>query len=179
MNSNFGGNMENIVKTVAELMELSARTAPKGAGLDFVVIKTLWGDEKQNLGNAMIDWGKEKNDSLFIRDGNSVVKSMGVLLIGIKDADTVGLNCGACGYDSCADVQAKEHEQFKGPSCLIRVLDMGIAIGSAVKTASIHNVDNRIMYRVGMIARKNNLIDADYVMGIPLSALGKNIYFDR
>lgn len=179
MNSNFGGNMENIVKTVAELMELSARTAPKGAGLDFVVIKTLWGDEKQNLGNAMIDWGKEKNDSLFIRDGNSVVKSMGVLLIGIKDADTVGLNCGACGYDSCADVQAKEHGQFKGPSCLIRVLDMGIAIGSAVKTASIHNLDNRIMYRAGMIARKNKLIDADYVMGIPLSALGKSIYFDR
>ncbi|MCK5560647.1 MAG: hypothetical protein KAJ51_08645 [Thermoplasmata archaeon] len=171
--------MENVVKTVAELMELSARTAPKGLGRDFVVIKTLWGDDIQNLGNAMIDWGKEENDPLFIRDGNSVVKSTGVLLIGIKDSDTAGLNCGACGYDSCADVQAEEHGQFKGPSCLIRVLDMGIAIGSAVKTASIHNVDNRIMYRAGMIARKTKLIDADYVMGIPLSAMGKSIYFDR
>jgi len=56
---------------------------------------------------------------------------------------------------------------------------MGIAIGSAVKTASIHNLDNRIMYRAGMIARKLKLIDADYVMGIPLSNASKSIYFDR
>jgi uncharacterized ferredoxin-like protein len=41
------------------------------------------------------------------------------------------------------------------------------------------NVDNRIMYRAGVVARKMGLIDADIVMGIPLSATGKNIYFDR
>jgi uncharacterized ferredoxin-like protein len=56
---------------------------------------------------------------------------------------------------------------------------MGIAIGSAVKTAAMLNVDNRIMYRAGVVARQMGLIDADFVMGIPLSVTGKSIYFDR
>ena len=171
--------MENVIKTVSELMELSAKTAPKGWGQDYVVIKTIFGEDVQQLGNSMIAWGKENNDALFIRDGNSVVKSVAVVFIGIKDADVAGLNCGACGFSSCKEVQPLEHDQFKGPTCLIRILDMGIAIGSAVKTADIHNLDSRIMYRAGMIARKNKFVDADYVMGIPLSATGKSIFFDR
>jgi uncharacterized ferredoxin-like protein len=35
------------------------------------------------------------------------------------------------------------------------------------------------MYRAGVVARKLGLIDADFVMGIPLSVSGKSIYFDR
>ncbi len=171
--------MSDIIKTVADLIELSAKTAPKALGLDFVVIKTVMGSDLQTLGQSMIEWGKETNDAMFIRDGNSVVKSEAVVLIGLKDPQVAGLNCGACGFDSCTQLQPDEHNQFKGPSCLIRVLDLGIAIGSAVKTAGIHNVDNRIMYRAGMIARKIKLIDSDFVMGIPLSTTGKNIYFDR
>ena len=34
---------------------------------------------------------------------------------------------------------------FRGPGCVIKMADLGIAVGSAVKTASIHNVDNRVM----------------------------------
>jgi uncharacterized ferredoxin-like protein len=47
-------------------------------------------------------------------------------------------------------------------------------------TASMLNVDNRIMYRVGTVAMKLKLLpDATAVLGIPISARGKNIYFDR
>jgi uncharacterized ferredoxin-like protein len=56
---------------------------------------------------------------------------------------------------------------------------MGIALGSAVKIASLLNVDNRIMYRIGAAARHSGLVDWDFVMGIPLSVTGKSIYFDR
>jgi uncharacterized ferredoxin-like protein len=35
------------------------------------------------------------------------------------------------------------------------------------------------MYRAGVVARALGLIDADFVMGIPLSVTGKSIYFDR
>jgi uncharacterized ferredoxin-like protein len=73
----------------------------------------------------------------------------------------------------------KQEGEFLGPQCLYRVLDVGIALGSAVKTASMLNVDNRIMYRIGTVARKLKFIDADFVMGIPLSVSGKSIYFDR
>jgi len=49
-----------------------------------------------------------------------------------------------------------------------------------VKTASMLNVDNRVMYRVGVAALKLNLMsEASVVIGVPVSAAGKNIYFDR
>jgi uncharacterized ferredoxin-like protein len=56
---------------------------------------------------------------------------------------------------------------------------MGIALGSAAKVAQEMNVDNRIMYRVGVSAKRLGLSKANMVHGIPLSAKGKNIYFDR
>jgi uncharacterized ferredoxin-like protein len=59
------------------------------------------------------------------------------------------------------------------------LLDLGIAIGSAVKTASLHNVDNRIMYRIGRIAKELKIMEANVVIGIPLAVTGKSIYFDR
>lgn len=62
---------------------------------------------------------------------------------------------------------------------ILSILNLGIALGSAVKTASLLNVDNRIMFTVGRAAMKMKLLDADIVLGIPLNASPKNIYFDR
>ena len=58
-------------------------------------------------------------------------------------------------------------------------MDLGIALGSAVKTASEMNIDNRLMYTLGAAAKELELLDADVIIDIPLSATGKNIYFDR
>jgi uncharacterized ferredoxin-like protein len=166
------------LKMIAELMAISARTAPKSAGKDFVVTEIVVGDSLQRLAEKMVEFGERMGKKDFDRDGANVRNSDAVLLIGIKDAKTVGLNCGACGFDKCLKPNTHEGE-FKGPQCAYRLLDMGIALGSAVKTAGLLNVDNRIMYRAGVVAREMGLIDADYVMGIPLSATGKSIYFDR
>lgn len=166
------------MRMVAELMTLAARTAPKAAGQDHVVVETLTGDEVRRLGLSMISYGKYKGIPGFERDGQNVVDSQAVVLIGIKEAGVMHLNCGACGSETCITVNTHEGE-FRGPSCALRLLDMGIAIGSAVKTASMLNADNRVMYRVGVCARRLGQIDADFVMGIPLSATGKSIYFDR
>jgi uncharacterized ferredoxin-like protein len=62
---------------------------------------------------------------------------------------------------------------------VLSVLNLGIAVGSAAKTASLHNVDNRVMFSAGYAAQALKLIDADIVLAIPLSATSKNIYFDR
>jgi len=166
------------IDVVTALMEIAARTAPKAAGKDFVVIKTLKGAILKELGDKMVEFGVRTGKKNFDRDGNNVRNSEAVVLIGLKDAATVGLNCGACGFAKCLKINTFEGE-FKGPQCAYRLLDMGIALGSAVKTASILNVDNRIMYRIGAVAREMGLIDSDFVMGIPLSATGKSIYFDR
>jgi len=163
---------------VTALMEVAARTAPKAAGKDYIVVRTLKGDVLRDLAEKMVEFGIRTGKVNFDRDGKNVANSAAVVLIGIKDAATVGLNCGACGFEKCLKINTFEGE-FKGPQCAYRLLDMGIALGSAVKTAQILNVDNRIMYRIGVVAREMGLIDADFVMGIPLSATGKNIYFDR
>ncbi len=166
------------LKTVAELMVISARTAPKSRGEDFVVTKVIEGEDLQRLAEAMVAFGRRTGKANFDRDAESVRRSAAVVLIGLKDAKPVGLNCGACGFERCLKPNTHEGE-FRGPQCAYRLLDMGIALGSAAKTASLLNVDNRIMYRAGVVAREMGLIDADFVMGIPISATGKNIYFDR
>jgi len=166
------------LRMVADLMAISARTAPKTAGQDFVAIKIIEGDDLERLAEKMFEFGEQTGKGNFDRDGANVQNSDALLLIGLKDAKTPGLNCGACGFDKCLKPNTHEGE-FKGPQCAYRLLDMGIALGSAVKMASLLNVDNRIMYRAGAVAREMGLIDADIVMGLPLSATGKSIYFDR
>jgi uncharacterized ferredoxin-like protein len=166
------------LNTVAELMEIAAVTAPKTRGDDYVVIEIVSGEDLQALGEAMLAHAESSGITGFKRDGNNVLASGAVVLIGLKDAAVADLNCGACGEETCVMINTHEGE-FNGPQCALRVLDMGIALGSAVKTASLMNVDNRIMYRVGVLARELALVDADFVMGIPLSVAGKSIYFDR
>jgi uncharacterized ferredoxin-like protein len=166
------------IKTVAELMTIAARTAPKTKGEDYIVVEVLTGESLKRLGERMIAHGKDNNIPGFERDGKNVLGSGAVVMIGIKDAEVAGLNCGACGDEACIEINTFEG-QFRGPHCALRLLDMGIALGSAVKVAGMMNVDNRIMYRAGFMARQLELIDADFVMGIPLSVTGKSIFFDR
>lgn len=167
------------LRVAAQLMSLSARTAPKATGKDFVSTMILSGEVLERLADEMVAYGKASGKKNFDRDGENVRNSGAVLLLGLKDPEAAGLNCGACGYSSCAELKKRKGSEFDGPLCAWRLLDLGIATGSAVKTASMLNVDNRIMYRIGVVAKKMGLLEDDIVLGIPLSATGKSIYFDR
>ena len=173
---------------VAQLMAVSARTAPKARGVDNLLIAVVTGKEKDDLADAMERKMEEKKNPLtaFKRDAEAVRRSPVVLLLGVKGTRPKNpenpLNCGACGYQTCADFMKAEKrrgEDFTGPICVFEAMDLGIAIGSAVKTASDMNVDNRLMYTLGAAVKDRHLVDADVIIGIPLSATGKNIYFDR
>jgi uncharacterized ferredoxin-like protein len=167
------------VETVAKLMEISARTAPKAKGQDYIATKILRREEIQKLGEEMVKYGKEKNHPSYVRDGENVKNSQSVLLIGLKNHPPLRTNCGACGFDCDSIEIGKKEKEFIGPNCVKRIVDLGIALGSAAKTASMLNVDNRIMYHAGHIARKIGLMNANLVYAVPLSVSGKNIYFDR
>ncbi len=166
---------------VAQLMALSARTAPKTRGEDFIELKILPKGERERLGRAMIEFGERQNDKKFVRDGNNVVGSDSLLLIGLGEHGSAGTNCNGCGFMSCGgfDEQEKKEGIFGGPNCAMRLIDLGIAIGSAVKMASLLNADNRIMFRAGAMARSEGMMESEVVIGIPISATGKSIYFDR
>jgi uncharacterized ferredoxin-like protein len=174
--------IQNGIEAVAQMMAIAATTAPKAGGQDNIRTTILTGDSVKELGEAMAAYGKRVHKHNFDRDGANVANSAAVVLIGIEaEPPTLGLDCGACGFPDCSALEAQERtdEEFAGPICAYKMLDMGIAIGSAVKTASLFNVDNRIMYRIGAVARDMGLVDWDFVMGIPLSVTGKSIYYDR
>ena len=175
------------LETGASMMALSARTAPKTRGIDSVKTMVLTQEDLEQLAIAMEKKAKDKSIELptFKRDADNVRNSAAVLLIGVsRDPKRIELplNCGACGYKNCKALLAagkREGEDFTGPVCIFQAIDLGIALGSAVKMAGELNIDNRMMYTIGAAAKKLNLLDSDIIIGIPLSATGKNPFFDR
>ena len=167
----------------SRLMLVSARTAPKSGGVDDVLTVIVFGREKEALAKEMDKIAEERKIDGFKRDAKNLRDSEAAVLIGVRGTKSFKINCGACGYATCSEfdeAQKKAGRDFTGPTCIAKALDLGIALGSAVKTASLLNVDNRIMYRIGTAARRLNLLpEATVIVGIPISAKGKNIYFDR
>jgi len=166
---------------VAKEIALSARTAPKARGMDDVIIAILSDEEREEVARKLEELASERSIWWFKRDADNVRNSSVVIVFGVKGSKPRELNCGACGFKDCADFRRAERGggDFVGPSCVYPLVDLGIALGSAVKLASILGVDNRIMYTIGLAVKKLNLVDADFVLGLPLSASGKSIYFDR
>lgn len=140
------------VLSVARLMVAAARTAPKAGGRDSVKTLIITGEEKERLADTMQTMGRiPEENSWNVRDSEVV------LLVGVDFGGP-----------------AEDWFNFRA-----KLIDLGIALGSAVKIASDLNVDNRIMYSAGRAAVKAGLMKADEVQGIPLSIKGKNIFFDR
>ena len=172
------------VKTVAGLMALAARTAPKACGLDSIAIEIVTGKEQDRIAEKMIQIAKDTGVVFFRINGEQVKTSDATVLIGVSGEKTTGLNCGGCGQMSCNDMAkayaaAKSNKtDYKGPNCIFKISDLGIAVGSAVKTASIHNVDNRVMYTAGVAAMKLGMLKGcSLVYGIPLKASGRNVFW--
>lgn len=176
------------VELVAELMALSARTAPKGKGQDSILIRVVAGEELQELSRELDRLGQARGIKFYLRDARNLEESDACVLIAARSGDHAGLNCGGCGFSSCQDMikvqsrfqDTEQNLPFHGPNCVIKMADLGIALGSAAKTASLHNVDNRIMFTAGVAALSLGWMEGCLVAyGIPLKASGKSIYFDR
>jgi uncharacterized ferredoxin-like protein len=173
----------NGILEAARLMLIAARTAPKSAGIDDILTAIVYGKEKNAIAAAMEKIAKRRKLEGFKRDAKNVKDSEAIILIGVRGSKSFGMNCGACNYQTCKkfdQAKKKPSQDFAGPTCLFKALDLGIALGSAAKTASLLNVDNRIMYRIGAAAVKLKMLtEATVIIGIPLSIRGKSIYFDR
>jgi uncharacterized ferredoxin-like protein len=152
------GVEEETVLTVARLMAVSARTAPKAKGMDSIEVKVAGPGELGSLAAAMKDMGERLGYSFFVRDAGNISASDGCLLVGVRGHEPVGINCGGCGYANCSAMTAalagrgEVTTPFYGPNCVVKMADLGIAVGSAARTAAMHTVDNRVMYSAGAAA---------------------------
>lgn len=153
-------------------MLTAARTAPKAKGVDIIECCLLTGDDIKRLSDTMMQLHEETGRPVYLRDGGNILKADCVLIIATR-AQLMGLNCGHCGFPSCADKPANV-------PCAFNSTDVGIAIGSAVATAADERVDTRVMFSVGMAAERMNLLPGcSQYFGIPISASSKSPFFDR
>lgn len=168
------------IETMAKIILTSARTAPKARGDDEILTGIV--EDKEALAREMEKVAQQRGEkfAFFQRDANNIRNSDCVTLIGLQFKKPLGVNCRACGFD-CASIltQPATEGDYCGPVCSIRAIDLGIAIGSAAAAAKNLSIDNRVMYSVGVAARNLSLMDAQIILGMPLSVTGKNIYFDR
>jgi uncharacterized ferredoxin-like protein len=77
--------MDNIMLTVAGLMSLAARTAPKTRGQDCIKSIVVSGDKKNLLADEMVRYGRENEKKVFIINGEDVRRSDAVLLVAVSD----------------------------------------------------------------------------------------------
>jgi uncharacterized ferredoxin-like protein len=184
------------IRHVAKLCAVAAMTAPKSGGQLFLkggtpFIETVIVEDKATL-KRLADWlraeGEKHKDAIWFRDADTAEKLDLVLFIGLSGWYPPQYDCGACGYATCAEfLQAKPSYtsaasadwQFNGPVCQLRALDLGIAVGSAAKTASLNNVDTRCQTRIAAAARHLKVVEADLAVALSMSVSHKNIFFDK
>jgi uncharacterized ferredoxin-like protein len=184
------------LRQVAKLCAISAITAPKSGGQLFLrgakpFIETVIVEERVTL-DRLATWlrerGKKLKAPIWFRDADAAEKMDLVLFIGLTKWYPPTYDCGACGYATCAEfLRAREHNksadsedwEFPGPVCQIRCIDLGVAMGSAAKTAAMNNVDARCQTRIAAAARHLGIIESDVAVALSMSVSHKNIFFDK
>jgi len=172
---------ESIIKNeviieVAKKMAVAARTAPKARGTDNLEIIIIEGETIKQLSDKMLEIGTLHDIHFFLRDAKNILNANAILVIGSR-IKAQGLKyCGMCGFESC-----EEKNQYPNTPCVFNTHDLGLAIGSAVSIAMENRIDNRVMYSIGKAVLDLQLLGSDIkvALGIPLSALAKNPFFDR
>lgn len=160
------------VLNVARQMMTAARTAPKGKGIDVIEAALVTGEDLEKLAGKMVDMVKEHGMKFFLRDADNILQAECVVIIGTRE-QAQGLNCGHCGFSTCAG-------RSEGVPCAINSVDVGIAIGSACAMAADMRVDTRVMFSAGLAAQRLDwLKGCRQVYAIPVSASSKNPFFDR
>ncbi|MFI3293085.1 MAG: DUF2148 domain-containing protein [Rikenellaceae bacterium] len=162
------------VINVARHMMNAARTAPKGKGIDVIEIALVEGDDDlKTLANKMVEISDATGMKFFLRDAENICQGQCVVLIGTRQ-ELMGLNCGHCGYATCAS-------KPEAVPCAINSIDVGIAIGSACAMAADMRVDTRVLFSAGLAAQQLEWLGdgVGQVMAIAVSSSSKSPFFDR
>ncbi len=146
--------------------------APKGKGIDVIEAALVTGEDIKKLSEKMVAMVEEHGMKFFLRDADNILQAECVIIIGTRE-QMQGLNCGHCGFPTCAG-------RPEGVPCALNTVDVGIAVGSACAMAADLRVDTRVMFSAGLAAQRLDwLKGCKTVFAIPVSASSKNPFFDR
>ncbi|MCD6291975.1 MAG: ferredoxin, partial [Deltaproteobacteria bacterium] len=141
-----------------------------------IVTALLTADEKDRVAKRMEKIAAEEDIAFFQRDANNIYQVPAVLVIGTSFKPLGVPHCGDCGYGDC-QACSREGEG----RCNFNIIDLGIALGSAVSVAASHRIDSRIMFSCGKAILELGMMPADVKIAyaIPLSVTSKSPFFDR
>jgi len=140
-------------------------------GVGDLEVAVVSGRKKEELAKYMYQLAEELRDPSCKADAQDVRRAEAVFLLGLRDGgDVVGMSCGACGFRSCEDMLQSRVAGllFPGPTCVLRALDLGAAVGLLMESKPVLSRDKRAMVRIGVAAKRMGLVKSDVVLGIPL-----------
>ncbi len=177
--------VEKGLERAVELMTLAAHNSFRFKDRNTVKMMTVSGDDLESIAEYCFSLGDMS--PLAARDGRHLIQLMkepcSLLLIGDKRKSDFNFNCGACGYRTCAEMNAAEEVESltaNGPSCMFKNLNIGIAANAAAATAHRLGLHCRVFSTLAFSALALEIIeDVDLCVSVSVSAAKKNPYFDR
>ena len=179
--------MKEAAEMVVNLMAVSARTAPKAGGKDFLEIVVITAnDDLQRIAEAMKGYAPQEHQRILLAEGcgqhRAFRRAAAGWTQGVQRRRLRLRRLRPSRLQRFHGEPARSCDKamgYIGPHCALRMMDIGVALASAAKTAGILNVDNRVQQRVGAAARALGTHPRRGCHGNPVSISGKSIYFDR
>jgi uncharacterized ferredoxin-like protein len=86
---------------------------------------------------------KSAGSDFLKRDAINLINTGVLILINVKTSRAAGLNCLACGFETCVEMlnRQKVEAEFRDPNCMFKHADLGIAVGAAVAKAKDFCID--------------------------------------
>jgi uncharacterized ferredoxin-like protein len=123
---------------------------------------------------------------MFLRLAYDQGRAPTLLLIGADlRTSNVGYDCGACGFDTCAEFNKYSQDNppslgviYQGPSCVWKTIDYSAACSWACAAAWQHNITNRIQGTSGMAAQILSCPEGcSTVLGLPIGPADEDLYW--
>ena len=177
--------IQNGLARSVELMAVAAHNSFRFNDRNTIRMRAIDGDDLEQIAEYCFSLGDMS--PLAARDGRHLVQLMkepcSLLLIGDKRKSDFNYNCGACGYRTCAEMNAAEEVESltaNGPSCMFKNINMNIAANAAASMAHRLGLHCRIFSTLGFSALALEMIEeVDLCISISVSVAKKNPYFDR
>lgn len=139
----------------------------------YIETKPMDDDQKKELTKYMDQLAEELRDPSYKAEVENVRLADAVILVGLRDGGEVAnMNCGACGFPTCEDMLKNRREGllFPGPTCIVRALDLGVAVNYVTKLCTSLDIRSIVSLRVGVAAKRLGYFKCDVIVGVLLNA---------
>jgi uncharacterized ferredoxin-like protein len=175
-----------LIRSVARFCAEATLTEPAAKG-DLAwednapYLETKFVDDPQmllRLADWMKQYGREHRQPIWLQEAALIERLDAVLFVGLKHGSEPMLDCGACGFATCAEfVEATRrrlvvHEEafdFGGPQCTLRGITLGIVIASTIEVARLHGLATHCDTHIAIAARKLGFIEAEVAIAMTMT----------